>query len=100
MNIGTNRFPGPDMKKLIAISMMTLLLAACGKTLDGTYADQTGAAEITFKGNTLEMMGMEVEYKIEDNKVKIEKDGAKVTILTIKDSDTLVLPMVGELKKK
>ena len=84
---------------LIAIAA-AMLLAACGKTLDGTYADQTGAAEITFKGNTLEMMGMEVEYKIEDNKVKIEKDGAKVTILTIKDGDTLVLPMVGELKKK
>ena len=88
------------MKTYLMAIAAAMLLAACGKTLDGTYADQTGAAEITFKGNTLEMMGMEVEYKIEDNKVKIEKDGAKVTILTIKDGDTLVLPMVGELKKK
>nr|WP_261794588.1 hypothetical protein [Comamonas testosteroni] len=32
------------MKKLIAASMASLLLVACGKTLDGTYTDSTGMA--------------------------------------------------------
>ena len=45
-------------------------------------------------------MGVEMPYKIEDNKVKVEKDGATVSLLTIKDGDTLVFPGVGELKKK
>ena len=89
-----------DMKKLIAMTLASLLLAACDKTLDGTYADKTGMAEFTFKGNTLEYMGMEMEYQIEDNKVKVKKDGATVTLLTVKDADTLVFPMLGELKKR
>lgn len=88
------------MKKMIAVTLVSLLLAACGKTLDGTYTDKTGMAEFTFKGNTLEYMGVEVEYKIEDNKVKVKKDGATVTLLTVKDDDTLVFPMLGELKKR
>ena len=93
-------YQGTAVKKLIALSLISLMLAACGKTLDGTYADQTGMAEFTFKGNKLEMMGVEIEYKIEDNKVKVQKNGATVTLLTIKDDGTLVMPMVGELKKK
>ncbi|WP_218240251.1 hypothetical protein [Comamonas fluminis] len=88
------------MKKILCVALTSLLLVACGKTLDGTYTDPTGMAEFTFKGNKLEMMGVEIEYKIEDNKVKVQKDGATVTLLTIKDDGTLVMPMVGELKKK
>ena len=88
------------MKKMLCVAVASLLLAACGKTLDGTYTDKTGMAEFTFKGNTLEYMGVEMEYKIEDNKVKVKKDGATVTLLTVKDDDTLVFPMLGELKKR
>ena len=88
------------MKKILCVALTSLLLVACGKTLDGTYTDRSGITEFTFKGNKIEFMGVEMPYKIEDNKVKVEKDGATVSLLTIKDGDTLVFPGVGELKKK
>ncbi|MEG2046118.1 MAG: hypothetical protein RR855_00910 [Comamonas sp.] len=88
------------MKKILCVALTSLLLAACGKTLDGTYADKTGIAEFTFKGNTVEMMGMEFDYKIEDGKVKFKSGDGTMTVLQIKDDNTLVFPMVGELKKR
>ena len=88
------------MKKILCVAWASVLLAACGKTLDGTYADKTGMAEFTFQGNKVEMMGMEFDYKIEDGKVKFNNgDGANV-VLQIKDDNTLVFPLVGELKKR
>ena len=88
------------MKKLFALALLPLLLAACGKTLDGTYVDKTGMAEFTFKGNTVEMMGMEFDYKIEDGKVKFKSGDGTMTVVQIKDDNTLIFPMVGELKKR
>lgn len=88
------------MKKWIAVTLASLLLAACGKTLDGTYVDKSGMVEFTFKGNKVEMMGMEYEYKIEDGKVKFQIADGSTTAFSIKDENTLVFPMVGELKKR
>lgn len=78
------------MKKIIAVALLPLFLAACGKSLDGTYQDSTGMASLTFKGDT-----------VEDGKVKIEgMNGETALVLRIKDDNTLVMPMVGELKKR
>ena len=68
---------------VMAVLMVTLVLASCGKTLKGVYS-----AEIAGTGNTLEFSGKKVTitykflgkqvgdavegtYKIEDNKITI-----------------------------
>ncbi len=68
---------------VMAVLMVTLVLASCGKTISGTYS-----AEIAGTGNTLEFSGKKVTitykflgkqvgdavegtYKIEDNKITI-----------------------------
>ena len=67
------------MKKLLLISLLPLLalLAACGAKIDGTYADEMGVTTYTFKSGKVIVsalgmgMGTEMDYKVEDNKVKI-----------------------------
>lgn len=88
------------MKKLITVALMTVFLAACGKTLDGTYADSTGSLKLTFKGNKLEFMGVEVEYKIEDGKVKFNNGSGATVVIPIKDDKTITFPMAGDLVKQ
>ncbi|AQZ98690.1 hypothetical protein B5M06_10950 [Comamonas kerstersii] len=89
-------------EKIIAVALLPLFLAACGKSLDGTYQDSTGMASLTFKGDTVDYMGMfDLDYTVEDGKVKIEgMNGETALVLKIKDDNTLVMPMVGELKKR
>lgn len=88
------------MKKLIAVALTSLLLAACGKALDGTYTDSSNMMELTFKGNKMEVMGVEMEYKIEDGKVKIKTEGNAVLAIPINDDGSLSYPMIGKLTKK
>lgn len=88
------------MKKMIAIALSSILLVACGKKLDGTYADATNNIQYTFKGDQVEVMGMELEYKVEDGKVKIKGDNGQYLVLKIKDDETLYQPMVGDLTKR
>lgn len=59
-------------------------------------------ASLTFKGDKVDYMGMfDLDYKIEDGKVRIEgMNGETALVLKIKDDNTLVMPMVGELKKR
>ena len=59
-------------------------------------------ASLTFKGATVAYMGMfDLDYTVEDGKVKIEgMNGETALVLRIKDDNTLVMPMVGELKKR
>jgi outer membrane lipopolysaccharide assembly protein LptE/RlpB len=65
------------MKKifLIPVLALTTVLAACGAKLDGTYADEMGVSSYTFKSGKVVVsalgMGTEMDYKVEDNKVKI-----------------------------
>ena len=94
----------------MALLMVTLVFASCGKTLKGTYSAEivgTGV-EMTFEGKnvtiTLKALGMEVgsstgTYKIDDNKITLtfgndtlklggehafEKDGDTIKIGGIK----------------
>jgi hypothetical protein len=65
------------MKKIFLIPVLALstVLAACGAKLDGTYADEMGVSSYTFKSGKVVVsalgMGTEMDYKVEDNKVKI-----------------------------
>ena len=88
------------MKKLIAVALTSLLLVACGKTLDGTYTDSSNMMELTFKGNKMEVMGVEMEYKIEDGKVKVKTEGNAVLAIPINDDGSLSYPMIGKLTQK
>lgn len=88
------------MKKLIAASMASLLLVACGKTLDGTYSDSTGIMKMTFSGNKVETMGTELEYKIEDGKLKIKGENGAAMVFHIEDDQTLTSSLIGTLKKE
>ena len=88
------------MKKMMALMLASLMLAACGKKLDGTYSDKSGVMEISFHGNKMEMMGMEMEYTIEDGQVKVKRADGTVLLMRIKDDETLQFPLVGELKKR
>jgi hypothetical protein len=91
---------GIPMKKMISVAMMSLLLVACGKTLDGTYKNKATGAEISFKNNKVDYMGMfSMDYKIEDGYVKMHMDGAPGVQLKIKDDNTIIMPLVGEFKK-
>ena len=62
------------MKKILLISLLALL-AACGAKIDGTYADEMGVTTYTFKSGKVIVsalgMGTEMDYKVEDDKVKI-----------------------------
>lgn len=58
------------MKKLLIIAL-TVLLTACGQTLDGTYVDKQGMVGLTFKGNKVSMSGMEWKYEIDGNQLRL-----------------------------
>lgn len=70
-------FKNQTMKKVLLIPLLALsvLLAACGAKIDGTYADEMGVTSYTFKSGKVIVsalgMGTEMDYKVEDNKVKI-----------------------------
>ena len=88
------------MKKMIYVAMISLLLVACGKTLDGTYKNEMTGAELTFKNNKVDYMGMtSMDYKIEDGYIKMQMNGSPALQLKIKDDNTLIMPMVGEFTK-
>lgn len=88
------------MKKIIALAAVSLLLAACGKTLDGTYVNEQTGIEMTFEGKKLDYMGMAIlDYVVEDGFVKVENGGASMQF-KIKDENTIIFPMMGEFKKQ
>lgn len=88
------------MKKRIAAFVASLLLVACGKTLDGTYTDSTGIMKMTFSGNKVETMGTELDYKIEDGKLKIKGENGAAMVFHIEDERTLTSSLVGTLRKE
>ncbi len=81
--------------KTLAILAFTLCLLSCGNKLKGTYKGSNGAFfdQLTFVSNNkveLVFMGStsEVEYTLEDGKVKITNTG-QTQILTITDDGCL-----------
>lgn len=100
---------------LLATLLISMLLAACGSRLSGTYEGsikQMGvelvSISIDFASSEkayLSLMGTktEVKYSVDGKHLKIEQSGAN-QILTIQDDGSILypIPMVGEvvLKKK
>jgi hypothetical protein len=91
------------MQKICAI-ILAILLSACGSGLNGTYTDANGMVSYTFKpGGKVAMttMGMETEldYRVEDGKVKIgSRQGALV--MPILEDGSIQGPMGIKLTKQ
>lgn len=92
------------MQKLGLALAMAVLLAACGSSVEGTYADEAGVTRDTFKSNgkvSLNTMGVETEldYSEEDGKVKLgSPQGALV--MSILEDGSLQGPMGIKLVKQ
>ena len=91
------------MKKCLVI-FCTILLAACGQSLNGTYADASGVVEYTFESGgkvTTKTMGMEAElkYEVDGKKVKFLTPGGAL-VYTLKDDGSMAGPMGLKLIKK
>ena len=93
------------MKKLLLIPVLALsvLLAACGAKIDGTYADDMGVTTYTFKSGKVIVsalgMGTEMDYKVEDNKVKITSPQGTMVMDILADG-SIQGPLGIKLKKK
>lgn len=78
------------------------LLAACGPNLEGVYKDDLGLQKYEFQGNGtvyVSTMGVTREgvYEVEDNKVKITKDGETI-IYDLNEDGTIKGPLGMTLK--
>ena len=87
------------MKKYVWMLCM-LVLAGCGKSLDGAYVLDGGfaSASLIFKsgGKVVQStMGMETElnYKIEDNKIRVSNDQGANMLLTLLPDGSIQGPL-------
>jgi hypothetical protein len=93
------------MQKLFLIPLLAFsaLLAACGAKIDGTYADDMGVTSYTFKSGKVIVsalgMGTEMDYKVEDNKVKITSPQGTMVMDILADG-SIQGPLGMTLKKK
>lgn len=94
------------MKKLLLASVLSLslaLLAACGAKIDGVYADQMGVTTYTFKSGKVIIsalgVGTEMDYKVEDGKVKILSPQGTM-VLDILEDGSIQGPLGMKLHKK
>ena len=76
------------MRKFLVVAA-AVLLSACGSKLDGTYKDEMGMVSYTFKSGKVLMTtmgtGMELDYKVEDEKVKIVLPQGTMVMNILKD---------------
>lgn len=91
------------MKRGFAIALM-ILLSSCGSRLHGTYSDSMGLTSFTFKSGgkvAMTTMGIETEldYKVEDGKVKIGTEKGAM-VLTLLDDGSIRGPMGMKLEKQ
>lgn len=91
------------MKKILLITTC-LLFTACGQKLEGTYSDEMGITQYTFKSGDkvyVSVMGNETEldYRIDDNKVKIIGPQGNM-VFTLNEDGSLKGPMGMKLSKK
>lgn len=90
---------------LLAPLLASLLLAACGGGLSGTYTDPMGISSYTFEpGGKVEMSAMgasvEMPYEVDGNKVRIKLPGGAAQVLTIKPDGSISGPGGVTLTKK
>ena len=98
-----NRLPSRHLLLTLA-AVGTLLLAACGKKLDGTYTDSMGIMEFTFASNgkvVQSQLGMRVElpYEVDGKDVRIQSPQGTL-LLTLNNDGTIQGPMGMTLKRK
>jgi len=90
------------MKKFF-VAVVVFILAACGSKLDGTYKDEMGVSSYTFKSGKVIMstmgVGQEMDYKIEDDKLKIISPQGTLVMNLLKDG-SIEGPMGIKLTKK
>jgi hypothetical protein len=93
------------MFSYVAIAAL-LLLPGCSGGLDGEYTDDSGMVTYAFKsGSKVEMtvMGItqEMDYKLEDGKVKLGAPGGPLQVISIdKDGCLEVGGLGGKVCKK
>jgi uncharacterized lipoprotein YehR (DUF1307 family) len=105
--------------RIVAVAMVAVMLclslASCGKKLSGTYEDELGISEYTFKGNkveiSIEIFGakttIEGTYSIKDDEITFEFDDdeedAKEFSGTFdfeEGDDYIKIGEIGKLEKK
>lgn len=91
--------------KIASASLATLLLAACGSGLNGTYTDSAGVTSITFEPNGKVDIGAlgiseEVKYEVDGNKLKIGAKDGPMQIYTIEKDGSILNPLGMKLTKQ
>lgn len=83
------------MKRFFIIASVLILLVSCNSSgLHGTFVDDSGLSNLTFKsGDTILMTTMDIDiemkYAVQDNKVLITEPNGTVTELEFDGADTL-----------
>ena len=71
------------------VTAVVFILIACRAKLDGIYKDEMGMSSYTFKSGkvivTVLGMGQELDYKIEDDKLKIISPQGTLVMNILKD---------------
>lgn len=93
------------LKALLLITLSILLLACSAGGLSGTFVDESGLSEITFKSNNklvLSAVGvkLEMEYSFKDNQVSVKDPNGSVSVLEYDGKDTLKGPFGVSYKRK
>lgn len=89
--------------KLASALLATLMLAACGGGMSGTYGDAGANFTITFSGSTVDLdMGLagthEMKYSVDGNKIVLKTPQGNL-VLT-RNADGSISTPWGRMKKK
>jgi len=92
------------MKKLLFV-LATLILAACGSAIEGTYSDKLGLVEYEFRPSGkvyLRTLGTETEfnYRVDGSKVIIELPNEGNQVFNRLENGNLQGPLNISLEKK
>lgn len=89
--------------RILAPLLATLLLAACGGGVTGTYLDSNGNPALTLSSGNAELeagpVKMQVPYSVDGDKIKLHAGGGEDIVLTLHSDGTLETPW-GTWKKK
>lgn len=95
-----------NVKTRIASALLgTLLLAACGTGLSGTYSDPMGVTSYTFQPNgklEINAMGatMEMHYEVSGKKIRVGIENGPVQVWTINPDGSISGSMGIKLTRK
>lgn len=83
---------------LVVASAFLIVLAACGQKFSGKYADKNGMVTYDFKSNGTVVtegggLSTEMEYSLEDNKIKIKNPLGTLIVPINKDGSITVMGM-------